>query len=113
MSKFKIALVNHADHAIPEHWDTETSIRRTRAIRKARKLRAEGNKFVILFELWANGEWVPISLKSLGDPSHFISKGKPPKNKTHTKRTERMAPQLEPDTAALLEIARIFNGLDA
>ena len=103
MPNFKIALVNHADHAIPEHWDTETSIRRTRAIRKARKLRAEGNKFVILFE-FVNGNWIPVLLKSLGDPSHFISKGK---------RTERMAPQLEPDMPALLEIARIFNGLGA
>ena len=113
MPKFKIALVNHADHAIPEHWDTETSIRRTRAIRKARKLRAEGNKYIILFEEVTIGNWIPVSLKSLGDPSHFISKGKPPKDKTHTKRTERMAPQLEPDMPTLLEIARIFNGLGA
>lgn len=61
-TKFMIALVNNADPGNPAHWDYEVSVRESRAIRKARKLRKEGNNNIMLFRE-RNGVRTPVSLK--------------------------------------------------
>lgn len=99
--KFRIALVNHAERGNPEHWDVEVSCRMSRAIRKARKLRAEGNKYVILFQ--EKGETlIPISLKSLGDPSKHISRGLPSSESFNAKRARKRERLMNEEPAEIL-----------
>ena len=62
-SRFRIALVNNADPSNPEHWAPKVSVREQRAIRQARKLKAEGNTNVMLFKKDEKGNWFPVSLK--------------------------------------------------
>lgn len=104
--KFRIALVNHAERGNPEHWDTVVSCRMSRAIRKARKLRAEGNKYVILFQ--EKGETlIPISLKSLGDPSKHISRGLPSSESFNAKRARKRERMMNEEPAKILTEALI------